>query len=176
MSKMQQYVNDVLAVVKSRDPEQIEFQHAVTEVFNSIVPMLEKEPKYKEHHILERIVEPERVIMFRVPWEDDKGEIHVNRGYRVQANSSIGPYKGGLRFHPSVNLSILKFLAFEQIFKNALTGLPIGGGKGGSNFDPKGKLAQTSTYRLAISALAAVKLASSMASTNAFAMPSMPVS
>lgn len=139
MSKMQQYVNDVLAVVKSRDPEQIEFQHAVTEVFNSIVPMLEKEPKYKEHHILERIVEPERVIMFRVPWEDDKGEIHVNRGYRVQANSSIGPYKGGLRFHPSVNLSILKFLAFEQIFKNALTGLPIGGGKGGSNFDPKGK-------------------------------------
>ena len=139
MSKMQQYVNDVLEVVKSRDPEQIEFQNAVTEVFNSIVPMLEKEPKYKEHHILERIVEPERVIMFRVPWEDDKGEIHVNRGYRVQANSSIGPYKGGLRFHKSVNLSILKFLAFEQIFKNALTGLPIGGGKGGSNFDPKGK-------------------------------------
>ncbi len=139
MSEMQQYVDDVMKIIKHRDPEQAEFQHAVYEVLNSIVPMLEKEPKYKEHHILERIVEPERVIMFRVPWEDDKGVIHVNRGYRVQANSSIGPYKGGLRFHPSVNLSILKFLAFEQIFKNALTGLPIGGGKGGSDFDPKGK-------------------------------------
>lgn len=139
MSEMQQYVDDVMEIIKHRDPEQAEFQHAVYEVLNSIVPMLEKEPKYKEHHILERIVEPERVIMFRVPWEDDNGVVHVNRGYRVQANSSIGPYKGGLRFHPSVNLSILKFLAFEQIFKNALTGLPIGGGKGGSDFDPKGK-------------------------------------
>ncbi|WP_301859684.1 NADP-specific glutamate dehydrogenase [uncultured Megasphaera sp.] len=139
MSEMQQYVDDVMKIIQHRDPEQAEFQHAVYEVLNSIVPMLEKEPKYKEHHILERIIEPERVVMFRVPWEDDKGVIHVNRGYRVQANSSIGPYKGGLRFHPSVNLSILKFLAFEQIFKNALTGLPIGGGKGGSDFDPKGK-------------------------------------
>lgn len=139
MSEMQQYVDDVLAIVKQRDPEQKEFQNAVAEVLNSIVPMLEKEPKYKEHHILEQMIEPERVVMFRVPWQDDKGNVHINRGYRVQANSSIGPYKGGLRFHPTVNLSILKFLAFEQIFKNALTGQPIGGGKGGSDFDPKGK-------------------------------------
>lgn len=139
MSEMQQYVNDVLAIVKHRDPDQVEFQNAVAEVLNSIVPMLEKEPKYKEHHILEQMIEPERVVMFRVPWQDDQGNIHINRGYRVQANSSIGPYKGGLRFHPTVNLSILKFLAFEQIFKNALTGQPIGGGKGGSDFDPKGK-------------------------------------
>ena len=103
------------------------------------MPVLESNPKYKEAKLLERMVEPERVIMFRVPWQDDKGEIHINRGYRVQMNSAIGPYKGGLRFHPSVNLSILKFLAFEQVFKNSLTGLPIGGGKGGSDFDPKGK-------------------------------------
>lgn len=128
MTEMQQYVEDVLAIIQRRDPEQTEFQNAAREVLTSLVPMLEKEPKYKQHHILERIIEPERVIIFRVPWEDDNGVFHVNRGYRVQANSAIGPYKGGLRFHKSVNLSILKFLAFEQIFKNALTGLPIGVG------------------------------------------------
>ena len=139
MTEMQQYVEDVLAIIQRRDPEQTEFQNVAREVLTSLVPMLEKEPKYKQHHILERIIEPERVIIFRVPWEDDNGVFHVNRGYRVQANSAIGPYKGGLRFHKSVNLSILKFLAFEQIFKNALTGLPIGGGKGGSDFDPNGK-------------------------------------
>ena len=136
---MQQYVEDILALAAKKDPDQKEFQNTVKEVLTTIVPVLEQNPQYKANKILERLIEPERVIMFRVPWQDDKGEIQVNRGYRVQANSAIGPYKGGLRFHPSVNLSILKFLAFEQIFKNALTGLPIGGGKGGSDFDPKGK-------------------------------------
>ena len=139
MSEMQTYVNDILELIKQRDPDQIEFQNTAKEVLTSIVPFLEKNPKYKAEKLLERIVEPERVITFRVAWEDDKNEIQVNRGYRVQMNSAIGPYKGGLRFHPSVNLSILKFLAFEQVFKNSLTGLPIGGGKGGSDFDPKGK-------------------------------------
>ena len=139
MSEMKDYVQNILDQVTARDPEQKEFQNTVKEVLTTITPVLEKNPQYKANKILERIVEPERIVMFRVPWEDDKGEIHVNRGFRVQANSAIGPYKGGLRFHPSVNLSILKFLAFEQIFKNALTGLPIGGGKGGSDFDPKGK-------------------------------------
>ena len=139
MTEMQQYVEDVLAIIQRRDPEQTEFQNAAREVLTSLVPMLEKEPKYKQHHILERIIEPERVIIFRVPWEDDNGVFHVNRGYRVQANSAIGPYKGGLRFHSSVNLSILKFLGFEQCFKNSLTSLPMGGGKGGSDFDPHGK-------------------------------------
>ena len=139
MTEMQQYVEDILALVVKKDPEQKEFQNTVKEVLTTIVPVLEQNPQYKANKILERLIEPERVIMFRVPWQDDKGEIQVNRGYRVQANSAIGPYKGGLRFHPSVTLSILKFLAFEQIFKNALTGLPIGGGKGGSDFDPKGK-------------------------------------
>ncbi len=139
MSEMQAYVNDILELIKERDPDQIEFQNTVKEVLTSIVPFLEKNPKYKAEKMLERIVEPERVITFRVAWQDDKGETHVNRGYRVQMNSAIGPYKGGLRFHPSVNLSILKFLAFEQVFKNSLTTLPIGGGKGGSDFDPKGK-------------------------------------
>ena len=139
MSEMQQYVEDILNLIKKRDPDQIEFQNTVKEVLTSIVPFLEKNPQYKEQKLLERIVEPERVISFRVAWQDDKGEIQVNRGYRVQMNSAIGPYKGGLRFHPSVNLSILKFLAFEQVFKNSLTSLPIGGGKGGSDFDPKGK-------------------------------------
>lgn len=139
MSEMQVYVNDILELIKQRDPDQIEFQNTAKEVLTSIVPFLEKHPKYKDEKILERIVEPERVITFRVAWQDDKGETHVNRGYRVQMNSAIGPYKGGLRFHPSVNLSILKFLAFEQVFKNSLTTLPIGGGKGGSDFDPKGK-------------------------------------
>lgn len=139
MSEMQNYVEDILNSIKQRDPDQIEFQNTVKEVLTSIVPFLEKNPQYKAKKLLERLVEPERVIMFRVPWQDDKNVTHVNRGYRVQMNSAIGPYKGGLRFHPSVNLSILKFLAFEQVFKNALTGLPIGGGKGGSDFDPKGK-------------------------------------
>jgi glutamate dehydrogenase (NADP+) len=136
---MKQYVQDVLDLVKKRDPDQEEFQNTVKEVLTTVVPLLEKNPQYKEAKILERMIEAERIITFRVPWQDDKGEIQINRGYRVQINSAIGPYKGGLRFHPSVNLSILKFLAFEQVFKNALTGLPIGGGKGGSDFDPKGK-------------------------------------
>ncbi len=139
MSEMKQYVYDILELIKQRDPDQIEFQNTVKEVLTSIVPFLEKNPQYKAQKLLERIVEPERVVTFRVAWQDDKNETQVNRGYRVQMNSAIGPYKGGLRFHPSVNLSILKFLAFEQVFKNSLTGLPIGGGKGGSDFDPKGK-------------------------------------
>ena len=122
-----------------RNPGESEFHQAVQEVAESIMPFLEKNPKYLKAKILERLTEPERVIMFRVPWMDDRGEIHVNRGYRVQMNSAIGPYKGGLRFHPTVNLGILKFLAFEQVFKNSLTTLPMGGGKGGSDFDPKGK-------------------------------------
>ncbi len=139
MADMKQYVQDVLDTVKKRNPEQVEFQNTVKEVLTTIIPVLEKNPKYKEAKILERMVEAERIVIFRVPWQDDKGETHINRGYRVQMNSAIGPYKGGLRFHPSVNLSILKFLAFEQVFKNSLTTLPIGGGKGGADFDPKGK-------------------------------------
>lgn len=139
MSNMKQYVNDILGLVSKRDPEQLHFKNTVEEVLTSVVPLLEKHPEYKEHKILERMIEPERVVSFRVPWVDDKGEIQVNRGYRVQMSSAIGPYKGGLRFHPSVSLDILKFLAFEQVFKNALTGLPIGGGKGGSDFDPHGR-------------------------------------
>ena len=139
MSEMQKYVDDVLALVKQRDPDQPEFYNTVREVFTSIVPFLEKNPQYKAAKMLERMIEPERIVTFRVVWQDDKNETHINRGYRVQMNSAIGPYKGGLRFHPSVNLSILKFLAFEQVFKNSLTSLPIGGGKGGSDFDPKGK-------------------------------------
>jgi len=125
--------------VKARDPNQPEFHQAVFEVVSSLMPFIKKNPKYQKHMILERVIEPERMFMFRVPWVDDKGEIQVNRGFRIEMNSAIGPYKGGLRFHPSVNLSILKFLAFEQVFKNALTTLPMGGGKGGSDFDPKGK-------------------------------------
>ena len=133
------YVNDVLALVKAKNPAEKEFHQAVQEVLESLIPALEKHPEYITNRILERITEPERVLMFRVPWSDDKGEIHVNRGFRIEMNSAIGPYKGGLRFHPSVNLGILKFLAFEQVFKNSLTTLPMGGGKGGSDFDPKGK-------------------------------------
>lgn len=125
--------------IKQRDPNQTEFHQALEEVFHSLAPFLAKNPKYSQQGLLERIVEPERMIMFRVAWVDDKGQVQVNRGYRVQMSSAIGPYKGGLRFHPSVNLGILKFLAFEQVFKNALTTLPMGGGKGGSDFDPKGK-------------------------------------
>jgi len=118
---------------------EVEFHQAVHEVAVTVMPFIRENPKYLKAKILERMVEPERVIIFRVPWVDDKGEVHVNRGYRIEMNSAIGPYKGGLRFHPSVNLSILKFLAFEQVFKNSLTTLPMGGGKGGSDFDPKGK-------------------------------------
>ena len=134
-----QYVNEVFNTVMCRNPYESEFQQAVKEIFDSLIPVFEKHPKYIEQSILERIVEPERVISFRVPWVDDKGKAQVNRGFRVQYNSAIGPYKGGLRFHPSVNASIIKFLGFEQTFKNSLTGQPIGGGKGGSDFDPKGK-------------------------------------
>lgn len=130
---------EILELVKSRDPQEREFHQAVGEVVESIKPVLDRNPAYRTAKIVERIVEPERVIMFRVPWVDDQGNVHVNRGFRVEMNSAIGPYKGGLRFHPSVNLGILKFLAFEQVFKNALTTLPMGGGKGGSDFDPKGK-------------------------------------
>ncbi len=133
------YVQRVIDKVVADNPGETEFHATVKEVLTSVAPVVEKNPQYQENAILERIVEPERVVMFRVPWIDDKGNVQVNKGYRVQFNSSIGPYKGGLRLHPSVNLSIIKFLGFEQIFKNSLTGLPIGGGKGGSNFDPKGK-------------------------------------
>ena len=128
-----------LSHIKQRDPDQPEFHQAVEEVLRTLWPFLEDNPKYMQAGILERIVEPERVIMFRVPWVDDAGKVHVNRGFRIQMNSAIGPYKGGIRFHPSVNLGVLKFLAFEQVFKNSLTTLPMGGGKGGSDFDPKGK-------------------------------------
>ncbi len=133
------YADSIIESVIKKNPNEPEFIQAVTEVMNSLKLVVDNEPKYQDASLLERIVEPERVIMFRVPWVDDNGKVQVNRGYRVQFNSAIGPYKGGLRFHPSVNLSIIKFLGFEQIFKNSLTGLPIGGGKGGSNFDPKGK-------------------------------------
>ena len=130
---------DILQLVKRKDPGEKEFHQAVQEVMESVKPVLDRHPEYEETGALERIVEPERMIIFRVPWMDDQGQVQVNRGFRVEMNSAIGPYKGGLRFHPSVNLSILKFLAFEQVFKNALTTLSMGGGKGGSDFDPKGK-------------------------------------
>ena len=133
------YVNRVLEIVAKRNPGQPEFQQAVLEVLSTLTPALEAHPEYEANGILERLVEPERQLQFRVAWEDDHGKVQVNRGFRVQFNSAIGPYKGGLRLHPSVNLGIIKFLGFEQIFKNSLTGLPIGGGKGGSDFDPKGK-------------------------------------
>mgnify|MGYP001230309371 FL=1 len=136
---MYKNVNDFLESVKLKNPNEIEFHQAVHEVVESIWDFVSDNPQYQYNAILERITEPERVIMFRVPWMDDKGVIQVNKGYRIEFNSAIGPYKGGLRFHPSVNLSILKFLGFEQIFKNSLTSLPMGGGKGGSDFDPKGK-------------------------------------
>jgi glutamate dehydrogenase (NADP+) len=132
-------MSDIIELVKAKDPDQKEFHQAVTEVMESIQPVLDRNPEYREAKILERLVEPERAIIFRVPWMDGRGGIQVNRGFRIEMNSAIGPYKGGLRFHPSVNLGILKFLAFEQVFKNALTTLPMGGGKGGSDFDPKGK-------------------------------------
>ncbi len=136
---MTDYVSSLLDEVKAKNPAEPEFHQAVQEVVESLALVLERHPEYQHSRILERIVEPERVILFRVPWVNDQGEIRVNRGFRIEMNSAIGPYKGGLRFHPSVNLGILKFLAFEQVFKNALTTLPMGGGKGGSDFDPKGK-------------------------------------
>jgi glutamate dehydrogenase (NADP+) len=136
---MSHFVADFMAKVKAKNPDEPEFYQAVQEVVESLDLVLDKHPEYRNARILERIVEPERVIIFRVPWVDDQGEVQVNRGFRIEMNSAIGPYKGGLRFHPSVNLSILKFLAFEQVFKNSLTTLPMGGGKGGSDFDPKGK-------------------------------------
>jgi glutamate dehydrogenase (NADP+) len=134
-----QYINDVFEQIKARDPHQPEFHQAVWEVLETLAPVIERNPQYSEARIIERLVEPDRAILFRVPWTDDEGRVQVNRGMRVQFNNALGPYKGGLRFHPSVNLSIIKFLGFEQIFKNALTTRPIGGGKGGSDFDPKGK-------------------------------------
>ena len=132
-------MKDILKMIKDRDPGEKEFHQAVEEVVESVLPVLDRNPQYRQEAVLERIIEPERIIIFRVPWMDDQGQVQVNRGFRIQMNSAIGPYKGGLRFHPSVNLSILKFLAFEQVFKNALTTLAMGGGKGGSDFDPKGK-------------------------------------
>ena len=132
-------IQEVLGIVSKRNPNEPEFLQAVTEVLESIAPAVQRRKDYRDAKILERIVEPERMIQFRVPWIDDAGQVQVNRGYRVQMNSAIGPYKGGLRFHPTVNASILKFLAFEQVFKNSLTTLPMGGGKGGADFDPKGK-------------------------------------
>lgn len=139
MSRVTDYIQSTFQDVQARNPHEAEFLQAVEELFATLEPVLEAHPEYLEENILARMVEPERVISFRVPWTDKDGKVQVNRGYRVQYNSAVGPYKGGLRFHPSVNQSILKFLGFEQIFKNVLTGLPIGGGKGGSDFDPKGK-------------------------------------
>jgi glutamate dehydrogenase (NADP+) len=136
---MNDQVAALMSDVKAKNPSEPEFHQAVQEVVESLSLVLDQHPEYRKVKIIERIIEPERVIMFRVPWQDDQGELHVNRGFRIQMNSAIGPYKGGLRFHPSVNLGILKFLAFEQVFKNALTTLPMGGGKGGADFDPKGK-------------------------------------
>ena len=132
-------VKEFMAKIIARNPGEEEFHQAVEEVVTTIIPFVEENPKYKAAKILERIAEPERVILFRIPWKDDKGEIQINKGYRIEMNSAIGPYKGGLRFHPTVNLGVLKFLAYEQVFKNSLTTLPMGGGKGGSDFDPKGK-------------------------------------
>ena len=138
-SKYQAQIDAFVAKVGALNPNEPEFMQAVEEVAESVIPFIEEHPKYQGKSLLERIVEPERIIMFRVPWTDDQGNVQVNKGYRIEFNSAIGPYKGGLRFHPTVNLSVLKFLGFEQIFKNSLTTLPMGGGKGGSNFDPKGK-------------------------------------
>ncbi len=139
MANVQKLVDEFMAKIIAKNPGEVEFHQAVREVAETLLPFIEENPKYKQAKILERIAEPERVVMFRVTWVDDNGNIQINKGYRIEMNSAIGPYKGGLRFHPTVNLSILKFLAFEQVFKNSLTGLPMGGGKGGSDFDPKGK-------------------------------------
>ena len=139
LSSPAKYLDSVLTLVRKKNPGEVEFHQAVEEVLESLRPVLERHPEYQECSLLERIVEPERVFMFRVPWFDDRGHVQVNRGFRIQMNSALGPYKGGLRFHPTVNLGILRFLAFEQVFKNSLTTLPMGGGKGGADFDPKGK-------------------------------------
>ena len=139
MSEATEYLANVKTSLMQRDPQQSEFLEAVNNFFGTITPVLEKHPEYIKANLIERLIEPERAFQFRVPWVDDEGNVQVNRGFRVQFNGSIGPYKGGLRFHPSVNLSIVKFLGFEQVLKNSLTGLPIGGGKGGSDFNPKGK-------------------------------------
>lgn len=139
LGEAEAYVERVLEDVKRRNPGEPEFHQAAEEVLTSLVPVLARRPEFRRWGILERLVEPERLIVFQVPWIDDGGAVRVNRGFRVQFSSALGPYKGGLRFHPSVNAGVIKFLGFEQIFKNALTGLPIGGGKGGSDFDPKGK-------------------------------------
>ena len=167
------YLQNVYATVEKKDPHQPEFLQAVGEVLESLQPVVEKRPELEKAGVLQRIVEPERVVQFRVPWVDDQGAVQVNRGFRVQFNSAIGPYKGGLRFHPSVNLSIIKFLGFEQIFKNSLTGLPMGGGKGGSDFDPKGKsdaeVMRSPMSPPAISAWAPVRSASCSASISACA-------
>ena len=136
---MSENVSSLMSAVKAKNPAEPEFHQAVQEVLDSLTRVLDRHPEYGHARIVERIIEPERVVMFRVPWVDDRGQVQINRGYRIEMNSAIGPYKGGLRFHPSVNLGILKFLAFEQVFKNSLTTLPMGGGKGGSDFDPKGK-------------------------------------
>src|SRR4030066_905438 len=132
-------VQQFMAMIKAKNPGENEFHQAVQEVSESLIPFIEENPKYKHAKILERIAEPERTIIFRVPWLDEKGDIQINRGFRIEMNSAIGPYKGGLKFHPTVNLGILKFLAFEQVLKNSLPTLPVGGGKGGCDFDPKGK-------------------------------------
>lgn len=185
MTSAKEYIQSVFETVKARNGHEAEFLQAVEEFFNTLEPVFEKHPEYIEENILARITEPERVISFRVPWVDRDGKVQVNRGYRVQFNSAVGPYKGGLRFHPTVNQGILKFLGFEQIFKNVLTGLPIGGGKGGSDFDPKGKtdaevmrfcqsfmteLQNTSdhhlTYLLVISVLVDVRLVTFTVNTN----------
>ena len=176
------YVDEVLAQLIEKNPAEPEFHQAAKEVLESLRPVVEKnEEKFRKDALLERLTNPERQIKFRVPWVDDNGNVQVNTGYRVQFNSAIGPYKGGLRFHPSVNLGIIKFLGFEQIFKNSLTGLPIGGGKGGSDFDPKGKSdrevmafcqsfidtsEQILTFLLVISELVDVRLVSCMVSTR----------
>src|ERR1051326_2174727 len=139
VAAMKDYVSTLMSDVKAKNPAEPEFHQAVQEVAESLALVLDRHPEYRHNKILERIIEPERVVMFRVPWLDDRGAVQINRGFRIEMNSAIGPYKGGLRFHPSVNLGILKFLAFEQVFKNSLTTLPMGGGKGGSDFDPKGK-------------------------------------
>ena len=138
-TQVDDYIDAIVDDVKRRDPDQPEFHQAVEEVAHSLAPVLSQRPVYREMRVLERMVEPERAIHFRVPWMDDEGVVQVNRGFRVQMNGAIGPYKGGLRFAPSVNLGVMKFLAFEQVFKNALTQLPMGGGKGGADFDPRGK-------------------------------------
>ena len=186
MTSAKEYIQSVFATVKARNGHEAEFLQAVEEFFSTLEPVFEKHPEYIEENILARITEPERVISFRVPWVDREGKVQVNRGYRVQFNSAVGPYKGGLRFHPTVNQGILKFLGFEQIFKNVLTGLPIGGGKGGSDFDPKGKtdaevmrfcqsfMTELQKYigpsldvQLAISVLVDVKLVTFTDNTNA---------